>query len=110
VAERRKVLNQKSPGAGVLADLYTVPDNYSTVCSSLTVCNRDSRRTEFRISIAVDGDADENKQYVFYDTPVDGNRTYIATIGITLAAGDVVRCYSASGQLSFGLFGSEKSV
>ncbi len=106
MAEAQKVLGQSAPAAGVLTDTYTAPS--AAVCSSIACCNRSgSNDTLIRISVAVGGVADITKQYLYFDLPLFAADTFIATIGITLAAGDVVRCYSANGLVSFNLFGVE---
>ena len=107
MAEALKVLGQVSPAATTLTTLYTVPANTRTAASSVVVANRSATATSFRISIAVGGVADDNKQYLYYDTPIAGNDTFVATIGISLAAGDVVRVYATLATLSFNLFGIE---
>ena len=105
-----KVLGQANPSSGVLTDLYTVPGATSSTDVRVIICNQSSRDATFRISIAVAGAADATKQYIYYDTPVPANDTFIAVLGITLATTDVVRCYSKdSTQLSFGVFGAEVS-
>lgn len=107
MGEARKVLGQSNPVAATLTDLYTVPAATSVVSSSIVVCNRSATPTTFRISVAVGGAANENKQYLYYDVPILGNDTFIATIGITLATTDVVRVYATLATLSFNLFGVE---
>lgn len=104
-----KVLGQSSPSPSVLTDIYTVPAATQTVVSSLIICNRSSSSTEFRISIAVNGASDSIEQYIYYDVPIEGNDTFIATVGISLYAGDVVRVYNTLSTLSFSLFGQEVS-
>jgi hypothetical protein len=106
MAEAQRILGQAAPAAGVLTDLYTAPSR--AVVSSVTVCNRSGvNDTLFRLSVASGGAADSPEQYVYYDLPLLAADTFIATVGITLAAGDVVRCQSASGEVSFNLFGVE---
>jgi hypothetical protein len=105
VAETQRVLGQSAPAAGTLSDTYTAAAK--AVCSSIVVCNRENADTQFRISVAVNGAADTAKQYLYYDLPLFALDTFIATIGITLGVGDVVRCYSANGLCSFNLFGVE---
>lgn len=80
----------------------------STV-STLSVCNRGTATT-FRVSMAVAGAADDVKQYLYYDLPIGANDTFLATIGITLGETDVVRCYAASDNVSFNLFGIESTA
>lgn len=101
-----KTLGQAIPAALTLTTLYTVP-GVSTVVSTLKVCNQSSSATTFRVSVAVAAAADATKQYVYYDTPLDGNDTFSATEGWSLAVTDVVRVYSGNGQCSFNIFGVE---
>ena len=53
------------------------------------------------------GAVDALQHYLFYDQAIDGNSTFIATIGITLATTDVVRVYATLATLSFNVFGVE---
>ena len=99
------VLAQKAPVANTLTTLYTVPSATSTTVSSITVCNTQSTTDYFSISVAVGGSADNIKQYIYAVVYLDANDTFIATVGITLAANDVVRCECANGNCSFSLFG-----
>jgi hypothetical protein len=107
MATTYKVLGQSAPAATTETDLYTVPGATEAVASSVIVCNRSASADSFRISVAVTGGATANKDYIYYDVAIGGNDTFIATIGITLEATDVVRCYSTNGTLSIGLYGSE---
>lgn len=104
-----KVLGQVSPSATTETALYTVPAATSAVASSVIVCNRSAVLSTFRISIAVGGAATATKDYIYYDLPIGANDTFIATIGVTLAATDVVRVYASNTNLSFSLYGSEIS-
>lgn len=103
--DTNKVLGQSAPSATTLTDAYTVPASTQATVSSITVCNRSSTATSFRVSVAIAGAADANAQYLYYDVPIGGNDTFIATIGITLGAADVVRVYATLATLSFNLFG-----
>lgn len=102
-----KALAQSNPSAATLTDAYTVPASTSTSISSIVVTNRSAIATTFRISVAVAGAADNNKQYLYYDVPIGGNDSFVATLGITLAATDVLRVYATLATLSFNLFGVE---
>lgn len=104
-----KILGQSSPSATTETVLYTVPAATSTVCSSLSICNRGGTQTTFRVSISQGGASTTNKDYLYYDVTLAGNDTFIATIGVTLATTDVVRIYSGNASLSFQLFGTEIS-
>ena len=103
----QKALGQSNPVAATLTDIYTVPAAKYAVISSIVVCNRSAVATSFRVSVAVAGAANDVKQYLYYDVPIPGNDVFVATIGITLAATDVVRVYATLATLSFNLFGTE---
>jgi hypothetical protein len=107
MAETFKVLAQTNPGAASLTDSYTVPGATHAVISSVVVCNRSATATSFRVSVAVAGAGDDNKQYLYYDVAINGNDTFVATLGITLGAADVIRVYATLATLSFNIFGDE---
>jgi hypothetical protein len=107
MATTYKVLGQAAPSATTETDLYTVPALTSAVASSIIVCNRGATQATFRVSIAVGGGATGNKDYIYYDLLIAGNDTFIATIGVTLAATDKVKVYASSANFSFSLYGSE---
>lgn len=111
MAQTRKVLGQSYPTAATLTAAYTVPGATTATVSSISCCNQGAAQDTIRISVAVAGAADTSKQYVVYNLPLSAAGSsmnpYIATIGITLGAGDVVRVYSALGTTSFNIFGAE---
>ena len=104
-----KVLGQLNPGAATLSTLYTVPSATTTVCSSITICNRSATATTFRVAIRQAGASISDEHYLYYDVTLAGNDTFIATIGITLATTDVVSVYATLATLSFQLYGQENS-
>lgn len=106
-----KVLAQLAPAANSLVSLYTVPVATAAATSSIVICNQNSSASNilFRISIAISGAADDPKQYVYYDIPLMNNDTFIATIGMTLTAGDIIRVRTDTANVSFSLFGVEVS-
>lgn len=100
------VLGQSQPTAATLTTLYTVPAATSTTVSSVTICNQSATTADsFRLSVAVAGAADNAKQYLYYNLAVGPADTFVATIGVTMAATDVMRCYSTNGTLNFNAFG-----
>ncbi len=106
-----KVLGQSKPTAATATTLYTVPTgsgNYAVV-SSLVVSNVTADTTDIRVAIRPAGETLENKHYILYGNGVAPYGTQVFTIGITLAATDVVTVYDANGKCSFNLFGSENS-
>ena len=106
MANTIKTLAQSNPSAASLTDLYTVPGGTSATVSTITVCNQGATTT-FRVSVAVAGAADVVKQYIYRDLQLTANDTFAATLGITLGAGDKVRIYAGTANLSFNLFGCE---
>jgi hypothetical protein len=107
LAETLKVLGQSNPAATTLTAMYTVPGATSAVVSTLVIANRTSSNKMARVSVAVGGAADSLEQYIFYDVLILKNDSVFATIGMTLAATDVVRVYTDAVGLSFTLFGTE---
>lgn len=105
-----KILGQAAPLGNSEVTLYSVPVGRSAVVSSITICNRDTDPATVRVSISQSGAATGIKDYLYYDLPIDPSDTFIATIGVTLAATDIVRV-RASGlggdNISFQAFGSE---
>lgn len=109
MAETLKVLGQVNPSATTLTDAYTVPSATSAVISTITVANRSATPTSYRISVAVAGAANNDKQYIAYDAAIGANEVVSYTIGISLAATDVVRVYATLATLSFNIFGVENT-
>jgi len=107
MAETFKVLGQADLAATTETDLYTVPGATSAIISSIVVCNRGATGTTFRLSIDVGGSGTANKDYTHFDHIIPANFTYIATIGPTLAAADVLKGYAGNGNLSMNVFGTE---
>lgn len=107
MASTYKVLAQSKPIATTLTDAYTVPGATQATVSSLVVTNQSATATSFRVAIAIAGAADTPKQYLYYDVAIPGNDTFVATVGVTLGAADVIRVYNTLATLSFNFFGVE---
>lgn len=105
-----KVLGQQADATTAAVPLYTVPSLTSTTASTLMVCNRTSGLLTFRVSVHVAGAGADNKQYIFYDVPLNGNTSLSVTIGMTIAEDDVVNAFASGTGLSFNLFGVETSA
>ncbi len=104
-----KVLGQSNPSATTATTLYTVPAATSTIVSTITVCNQSSSAGSYRIAVRIAGAALAAAQYVAYDVSLPGNATDTLTLGVTLAATDVITVYASSANFSFSAFGSELS-
>jgi hypothetical protein len=107
MSDALKVLGQAHPAATTLIDLYVVPPLTQTTTSSLVVCNTSNNNTSFRVSVAVNGEANSLKQYIYYDQSLNSKNSVIAIMGLTLNEGDVVRVYGGNANISFSLFGVE---
>ena len=109
MSEVLKILAQSNPAETTSTNLYTVPSLTNATVSSITVCNRSTTPTTFRISVAIAGAVLADTQYIYFDQAIDGNSTFVATIGITLNATDVVRVFAGAATLTFIAFGVEVS-
>jgi hypothetical protein len=106
MASTYKVLAQSAPSATTNTDVYTVGSGKSAVVSTITVCNRSTSAT-YRIAVRPLGATLANQHYIVYDSTVPANDTISLTIGVTLAATDVVTVYASTANLSVNLFGVE---
>lgn len=106
MATTYEVLGQSAPAATTATTLYTVPSSTTTVISTLSVCNRGATGT-FRVAVRPAGATLANQHYIVYDASVAANDSLFLTIGVTLAATDVVTVYASSANFSFSAFGSE---
>lgn len=95
-------LGQTAPAAATLTPAYAVPaGQHATV--RVIACNRGTATT-IRVALAADGAADAIQQYIVYDLPL-GDYASSATAMVTMGDSDVIRCYSASGDVSFTVTG-----
>jgi hypothetical protein len=104
-----KVLGQVAPSATTNTTLDTVPSATQAVVSTIVVCNRAATDATYRIAIRPGGATLANEHYIAYDSTVAANDSTMITIGITLAATDVITVYASTANLSFSAFGSEIS-
>ena len=106
MAQLLKILGQSYPAANTLTAAYTA--TRSVVISTARICNRNAADDTVRISVAINGAADTNAQYLI-DEVLPGLSSIGTTEGWTLNAGDVIRVYSLNGTSAFNLFGCENS-
>lgn len=100
-------LGQASPAAGTLVDLYVCPAGKRATVK-LGVANRGAATT-FRAAVAPGGAADAVTHYKAYDDALAANEA-LSSDKMTLAAGDVVRVRSASGDVTFTINGYEEDA
>jgi hypothetical protein len=107
MAETIKILAQADVGAA-LADLYTVPAATSAVVSSVVIANRSGSTRTFSLKAAPGGVADTTAHNLYASVPIKSSNTFVATVGMTLAATDKLRVVAdAAGALSVTVFGTE---
>jgi hypothetical protein len=104
-----KVLGQLYPSANTASTLYTVPSATSTVCSTLSICNQGGANIFYDVAIRPAGETLAAKHYIVKTSPCVTNDSVMLTLGVTLAATDVVTVNSTGANTSFNLFGSEIS-
>jgi len=111
MATTYKVLGQQNPAATTATTLYTVPAVTQAVVSSISVANLTATAATFRIAVqkAADVGSIVDKQYIGYDITVGASDSTIITVGLTLAASDLIKVYASTATLSFQAFGSEIS-
>ena len=109
MATTYKVLGQVAPSATTATTLDTVPSATQVVVSTIVVCNRAATAATYRIAVRPAGAALSNEHYIAYDAAITANNSTFITIGVTLAATDVVTVYASTANLSFSAFGSEIS-
>jgi len=101
------VLAQVLPNPGILATLFTgTAAKKGTV--KLIVCNTSSIDL-VRVAVSPGGAAIQSKHYLAYDMPIDANESLSST-GFMIKEGDVVRVYSANGNVAFTLTGLEEDL
>jgi hypothetical protein len=102
-----KVLGQVNPTAVTLTTLYTVPAGKATVVSTLSVCNISTSVITYRVAIRPAGATIASQHYLVYGVSLPANSSDFYTIGISLAATDVVSVYVSDTNAAFSLFGDE---
>jgi glucose-6-phosphate dehydrogenase assembly protein OpcA len=101
-----KVLGQSNPAANTDTTLYTVPSATSAIVSTINVANLGTSGT-FRIAVRVAGASIANEDYLAFDIPLNANDSIAYTLGITLAATDVITVRATNISFAFNAFGSE---
>jgi hypothetical protein len=102
-----KVLGQSNPSSATATTLYAVPAANTAVISTLNICNLSTTGGTFRLAIRPAGVTLANTHYLAYDTAIGASDSIAITLGITLAATDVVTVYANTASMNFTAFGSE---
>ena len=103
----RKILGQTAPPAVTPTTLYLVPAATSAVVSSVVVCNTSQVQATFRVAVRPTADATTAKHYLYFDHILPGGTTFVATLGVTLGAAELIEARSSAATISFTAFGEE---
>ncbi len=109
MAENYEKLGESAPSAATATTLYTVPSSTDVVVAFISVVNRSTVPTAFRLGIDVGGSGDTDSQWSYYDCPIGPNETLEVMRGATLTATDLIRCYATLATLSFNAYGVLKT-
>jgi hypothetical protein len=103
-----KILGQSAPANTSNADLITVGASKSQIISTLHIANATATDATARVFARIAGAAAAAGNSVIYDVTVPGNGFLSLTLGITLAATDVVTVRTGTANaLTFTAFGTE---
>lgn len=102
-----KVLGQSAPSATTATTLYTVPASTSAVVSTINVCNRGTTAATFRIAVRPAGASLANEHYLAFNATVNAEDSVSVTVGVSLAATDVITVYASTANVTFNVFGAE---
>lgn len=86
-----------------LTDFYTIPEVVVSEIVSIAVCNLSATPTTFRIARSVGGGSIADKDYIYYDEPIGGNKTFFVTLILFGHTADIIRVKGAAATLSFNL-------
>lgn len=104
--QTHKVLGQTAPAATTDMTLYTAPAATQTIVSTIVICNR-GPSTTYRIAVRPAGATLANQHYIVFDAVVEANNATFLTLGVSLAATDVITVQGGTANLSFSAFGVE---
>jgi hypothetical protein len=106
--QTHKVLGQSNPSANADTTLYTVPSSTQAIVSTITVANLTTAAATFRIAVRPSGASISSQHWIAYDVSLGGGDAITLTLGVTLAATDVLTVRSGTANaLAFSAFGVE---
>lgn len=110
MATTYKILGQSAPADTNNANLITVGAGKSQIISTLVIANSTATDATCRVFARIAGAAAAAGNAIVYDVTVPGNGIQALTLGITLAATDILTIRSGTANaLTFTAFGSEIS-
>jgi hypothetical protein len=106
--QTHKVLGQTAPADTNNANIYTVPSATQTIISTISVANITTAAATYRIAVRPAGATIANQHWLAYDVSLGGNDSITLTLGVTMAATDVLTVRSSTANaLAFSAFGVE---
>lgn len=103
-----KILGQSAPTTTSNADLITVGASKSQIVSTLNVANTTATAATARVFARIAGAAAAAGNALLYDVSIPANSSASFTLGITLAATDVITVQTGTANaLTFTAFGTE---
>lgn len=107
MAEVLQKLGESAPSAATATTLYDCDSSAGAAVAYVSVCNRSTTPTSFRLGVDVGGSGDTDSQWSYYDCPIGANETLEVMRGTTMADNDLLRCYATLATLSFNAYGVE---
>lgn len=103
------LLEQRTPAASTLEELYSVEIGATAHVASITICNASGAARKVRLSIVRGGGVTSTASYVLFDTPLPAETTleWSQLQDLALVAGDSIRVYANGVDVAFGVFGNE---
>lgn len=110
MATTYKVLGQSAPTDTNNANLYTVGAGTTAIVSTISIANTTNTAANARVFVRVGGATASAANALAYDVSVAANSTIGLTLGVTLAATDVLTVRTATANaLTFMAFGQENN-
>ncbi len=102
-----KILGQAAPSTTANADLLTVAAATEAIGSTLVIANTTAATATTRVFARILGAAAAASNAILYDVSIPANSSASFTLGITLAATDVLTVQTGTANaLTFTLFGT----
>ena len=103
-------VKQSNPAAATPADLYTVPAATEAVISTLAVAEHGGAGATFDVLVRPAGSAAADVHVLIKGGELGANDTLFFTVGIALAATDVITVEADTADVTFTAFVNESEV
>lgn len=109
MAKEYKVLGSVAGSGNIstYSTLYSVPENKSSVISTITLCNETGSNITYRLGIADSATSPVTGSFLSYGATIAANDTVALTLGLTMQSGKYLRVSCSSASASIIAFGSE---